>query len=112
MLAWLITWSLRNRFLVLGGALAIVVSGLLLLRTPTTDAYPEPRPARVQTTTASPPLVPEELERQITFPVALCLSGLPGLKQVRSLSQFGLSQVTVTFDDGTNIYFARQLINE
>ncbi len=112
MLAWLITWSLRNRFLVLGGALAIAVSGLLSLRALNIDAFPDTTPVQVQINTVSPSLVPEEVERQITFPVELCLSGLPGLKQVRSLSQFGLSQVTVTFEDGTDIYFARQLINE
>ena len=56
--------------------------------------------------------MPEEVERQITFPVEQAISGMPGLEQVRSISQFGLSQVVVTFDDGTDIYFARQLINE
>src|SRR5690242_13833435 len=112
MLAWLITWSLRNRFLVLGGALVIAVSGTLSLRALNIDAFPDTTPVQVQINTVSPSLVPEEVERQITFPVELCISGLPGLKQVRSLSQFGLSQVIVTFEDGTDIYFARQLINE
>jgi cobalt-zinc-cadmium resistance protein CzcA len=112
MLSWLITWSLRNRFLVLGGTLVLAVSGLLSLRALNIDAFPDTTPVQVQINTVSPSLVPEEVERLITFPVELCLSGLRGLKQVRSLSQFGLSQVTVTFDDGTDIYFARQLINE
>ncbi|HWG42162.1 MAG TPA: efflux RND transporter permease subunit, partial [Gemmataceae bacterium] len=112
MLAWLITWSLRNRYLVLGGALAIAISGFLSLMRLNIDAFPDTTPVQVQINTVSPSLVPEEVERQITFPVELCISGLPGLKQVRSLSQFGLSQIIVTFEDGTDIYFARQLINE
>ncbi|HEY7313468.1 MAG TPA: CusA/CzcA family heavy metal efflux RND transporter [Gemmataceae bacterium] len=112
MLAWLITWSLHHRYLVLLGSLLIVVSGVLSLRALNIDAFPDTTPVQVQINTVSPSLVPEEVERQITFPVELSLNGLPGLKQVRSLSQFGLSQVTVTFDDGTDIYFARQLINE
>src|SRR6185437_2377378 len=112
MLAWLITWSLRNRYLVLLGSLLIIITGALSLRALNIDAFPDTTPVQVQINTVSSSLVPEEVERQITFPVELCISGLPGLKQVRSLSQFGLSQVIVTFEDGTDIYFARQLINE
>ena len=63
-------------------------------------------------TAVAPSLAPEEVERQITFPVEQAISGLPGLENVRSISKFGLSQVVVTFHDGTDIYFARQLVNE
>jgi cobalt-zinc-cadmium resistance protein CzcA len=112
MLTWLITWSLRNRYLVLLGSLLIIVTGALSLFALNIDAFPDTTPVQVQINTVSPSLVPEEVERQITFPIELSISGLPGLEQVRSLSQFGLSQVIVTFKDGTDIYFARQLINE
>lgn len=76
------------------------------------DAFPDTTPIQVQINTVATSLVPEEVERLITFPVELALGGLPGLEQIRSISQFGLSQITVTFQDGTDIYFARQLINE
>ncbi|UCE61965.1 MAG: efflux RND transporter permease subunit, partial [Phycisphaerales bacterium] len=66
----------------------------------------------VQINTVAPALTPLEIEQQITFPVEQTISGLKGLKEVRSLSKFGLSQVTVIFEDGVNIYFARQLVME
>ena len=66
----------------------------------------------MQINTVAPALAPEEVERQITFPVEQALGGLQGLEEVRSISKFGLSQVVVIFEDGTDIYFARQQINE
>src|SRR5262245_65343662 len=76
------------------------------------DAFPDTTPVQVQVNTVAPALGPEEVETQITAPVEQALGGLPRLQQLRSVSKFGLSQVVVTFDDGTDIYFARQLINE
>ncbi len=76
------------------------------------DAFPDTTPVQVQINTTAPALVPEEIERLITFPIELSVGGLPGLVQLRSVSQFGLSSVVVTFADGTDIYFARQVINE
>ena len=76
------------------------------------DAFPDTTPVQIQINTVAPSLAPEEVERQITFPVEQAISGLPGLDMVRSISKFGLSQVVVTFQDGTDIYFARQLVNE
>ncbi len=76
------------------------------------DAFPDTTPAQVQINVAAPSLSPVEIERQITIPVEQSIGGLPALFNVRSISKFGLSQVTATFDDGTDIYFARQLINE
>ncbi len=76
------------------------------------DAFPDTTPVQVQINTVAPALGPEEVERQITFPIEQGLSGLPGLEQLRSVSKFGLSQVVVLFRDGTDIYFARQVINE
>ena len=76
------------------------------------DAFPDTTPVMVQVNTVAPALGPEEIERQITYPVEQALSGLPGLENVRSVSKYGFSQVVVTFEDGTDIYFARQVVGE
>lgn len=112
MLPQLISWSLRNRWLVLALAIAWCVAGVSAMLHLNVDAFPDTTPVQVQINTVAPALVPEEIERQITFPVELAMGGMPGIESLRSVSQFGLSQVVVTFRDGTNIYFARQLINE
>src|SRR4051794_2728985 len=112
MLNALIDWSLHNRLLVILAAVALAGLGLYSLPALPIDAFPDTTPVQVQINTTAPGLAPEEVERQITFPVEQAVSGLPRLEQVRSLSRFGLSQVIVTFQDGTDIYFARQLINE
>ena len=112
MLQFIIAWSLSHRALVLLGAALIVVAGYFSAQSLNVDAFPDTTPVQVQINTVAPALVPEEVERQVTFPVEMSLGGLPGLESVRSVSQFGLSQVIVTFKDGTSVYFARQLINE
>src|SRR5438477_10263684 len=112
MLNWIIDVSLRHRFLVIVAALALAVGGTLSMRYLDIDAFPDTTPVQVQINTVAPALGPEEIEQQITFPVEQVISGLPRLQQVRSVSKFGLSQVVVTFDDGTDIYFARQLVHE
>src|SRR5262249_47581086 len=111
-LNWVIDFSLRHRFLVIVAALVGAVAGAVSLRHLDIDAFPDTTPVQVQVNTVAPVLGPEEVERQITFPVEQAVGGLPHLQQLRSLSRFGLSQVAVTFDDGTDIYFARQLVNE
>lgn len=112
MLPRLITWSLNNRILVLIGVIGMIGVGISSLQKLNIDAFPDTTPVQVQINTSAPALVPEEVERQITFPVEMAMSGMPGLDQLRSISQFGLSQIVATFKDGTDIYFARQLINE
>jgi cobalt-zinc-cadmium resistance protein CzcA len=112
LLTALIDWSLRNRLIVLAGGLGFIVLGLLSLGQLNIDAFPDTTPVQVQINTIAPGLAPTEVESQITAPVEQGISGLPGLEQVRSVSKFGLSQVVVTFADGTDVYFARQLINE
>lgn len=112
MLNWLITWSLKNRFLVIVGALLFAGLGLIALRQLDIDAFPDTTPAQVQINTTAPALSPEEVERQISFPVEQSLSGVPKLENLRSVSKFGFSQVVATFADGTDIYFARQLVAE
>ena len=76
------------------------------------DAFPDTTPVQVQINTVAPALSPLEIERQITVPVEQAISGLPRLHEVRSISKFGLSQVTVIFEDGAEIYFARQVVLE
>jgi heavy metal efflux system protein len=112
MLNAIIIWSLHNRLVVLAGALCFVFLGVVSLGYLNIDAFPDTTPVQVQINTVAPGLGPEEVERQITFPVEQSISGLPGLREVRSVSKFGLSQVVVTFADGTDIYFGRQLLNE
>lgn len=112
MLNWIIDFSLRHRVLVIAVALVFAALGGFSLGHLDIDAFPDTTPVQIQINTIAPSLSPEETERQITFPVEQAISGLPGLDVVRSISKFGLSQVVVTFHDGTDIYFARQLVNE
>ena len=112
MLNALIEFSLRNRFVVLLLTGILVALGVRpALRLPL-DAFPDTTPVQVQINTVAPALAPEEVEQQITFPVEHAIGGLQGLEEVRSISKFGLSQVVAIFDDGTDIYFARQQVNE
>ncbi len=112
MLNWIIDFSLKNRSVVLVLVAVVVAAGAWSLQYLDVDAFPDTTPVMVQINTTAPSLSPEEVERQITFPIEQVISGLPGLEQLRSISKFGLSQVVVVFEDGTDIYFARQLINE
>lgn len=107
-----IDFSLRNRALVLFCVLVMALGGLAALQHLDIDAFPDTTPVQVQINTTAPSLSPEEVERQITIPIEQAISGLPKLQQLRSISKFGLSQVVVVFDDGLDIYFVRQLINE
>nr|MBC8329709.1 efflux RND transporter permease subunit [Planctomycetota bacterium] len=112
MLNRLIRWSLEHRALVLLLFAALAGVGVLsLLRLPV-DAFPDTTPVQVQVNTVAPALSPRELEQQITFPVEQVISGISGLTEVRSVSKFGLSQVTAQFEDGTDVYFARQRVGE
>jgi cobalt-zinc-cadmium resistance protein CzcA len=112
MLNWLIDWSLRRRALVLLAVAVAAGGGAFALTRLDVDAFPDTTPVQVQINTTAPALNPEEIEQQITFPIEQKVTGMPHLEGVRSVSKFGLSQVVATFDDGTDIYFARQLINE
>jgi cobalt-zinc-cadmium resistance protein CzcA len=112
MLNALISWSLRHRFLVIALTLLLVITGAYSAVHLPVDAFPDTTPVQVQINTVAPALAPLEIEQQITFPVEQSISGLAGLVEVRSLSKFGLSQVTAIFDDGVDIYFARQLVTE
>jgi cobalt-zinc-cadmium resistance protein CzcA len=112
MLEKIIAWSLSHRIAVLAGAAVVCLVGWVAVNRLVVDAFPDTTPVQVQINTVAPGMVAEEIERQITFPVELAMGGMPGLEGLRSASMFGLSVVIVTFRDGTDIYFARQLINE
>src|SRR6516225_569647 len=112
MLNWIIDFALRHRLAVIVVALAAGVAGVFSLQRLDIDAFPDTTPIQVQINTIAPALGPEEVERQITFPIEQAISGLPRLEQLRSISKFGISQVVVVFEDGVDIYFARQLISE
>jgi cobalt-zinc-cadmium resistance protein CzcA len=112
MLNWIIDYSLRHRAIVIGVALLFAGAGAVSLRYLDIDAFPDTTPVQVQINTTAPALGPEEVEQQLTFPIEQVLSGMPRLEKLRSVSKFGLSQVVVTFEDGTDIYFARQLVGE
>ena len=112
MLNSIIDFSLRHRLLVILVVIGLAVVGGFSLRQLDIDAFPDTTPVQVQVNTIAPALGPEEVEQQITFPIEQVIGGLPGLENMRSISKFGFSQVVVTFDDATDIYFARQLINE
>ncbi len=76
------------------------------------DAFPDVTPALVQVFAETEGLAPEEVEKFVTYPIEAAMNGLPDLKEIRSVSNFGLSVVNIYFEDGTDIYFARQLVNE
>lgn len=112
MLNKIIHWSLNHRLAVIVFWAALAVLGLFaFLRLPM-DAFPDTTPVQVQVNTVAPALSPLEIERQISAPLEQAISGLPKLKEVRSISKFGLSQVTVIFEDGTDIYLSRQVVME
>ncbi|MCP5468553.1 MAG: efflux RND transporter permease subunit [Deltaproteobacteria bacterium] len=108
----LIDWSLRNRFLVIVLTLLLVGIGIRSLSQLPIDAVPDVTNVQVQILTNSPALGPEEVEKFITFPVEAAMSGLPDIEEIRSVSKFGLSVVTVVFKDKVDLYFARRLVME
>src|SRR5512147_491334 len=112
MIAFILEFSLRQRILVLGLACLLSVAGVFAFQSIPIDAYPDVTNIQVQVLTEAPGLSPVEVERFITYPLELQMTGLPGLAEIRSLSKFALSQITVVFNDNVDIYFARQLVLE
>src|SRR3972149_3944984 len=108
----LIEFVLRNRMLTLVMGTILLVAGLISYRRLPVDAFPDVTPTLVQVFTETAGLAPEEGEKYVTYPVEVALNGPPSLKEIRSVSNFGLSVVNIYFEDGTDIYFARQLVNE
>ena len=112
MISRIIDFSLDNRFLIITFWLLAVAVGFRSMQELPIDAVPDVTNVQVQVLTNSPALAPQEIERFITFPVETAMSGLPGIEEIRSVSKFGLSLVTVVFVEGTDIYWARQLVAE
>lgn len=108
----IIDFALRQRLLISLGALVVLVAGIWSYTRLPVDAYPDISPVLVQIFTETEGLAPQEVEQLVTYPVEVAMNGLPGLERIRSVSNFGLSVVNVYFEEGTDIYFARQLVNE
>lgn len=108
----LIRFSVANRLIVLLLVAIMAAAGTYSLINLPVDAVPDVTNVQVQVLTAAPSLAPLEIERQVTFPVETAMSGLPDVEEIRSVSKFGLSAVTIVFDDSVDTYFARQLVLE
>ena len=112
MLNRIIELSLQHRLVVILLALGLTIAGGVAFTHLPIDAFPDTTPVQVQVNTVAPALSPLEIERQITTPIEQAISGLPHLLEVRSITRSGLSQVTVIFEDETDIYLARQVVSE
>ena len=108
----LIRFAIEQRWLVLLTVLGMAALGVFSYQKLPIDAVPDITNVQVQINTQAPGYSPLETEQRVTYPIETVMAGLPNLEQTRSLSRYGLSQVTVIFKDGTDIYFARQLVNE
>jgi len=108
----LIQFVLKNRLLIIVLGVLVIAGGFYSYKQLPIDAFPDVSPALVQVFTVTEGLAPEEIEKYVTFPVEVAMNGLPNLDRIRSVSNFGLSVVNIYFKDGTDIYFARQLVNE
>jgi cobalt-zinc-cadmium resistance protein CzcA len=104
MLNRIITLSIEYRWLVISLAIALVFAGAYSARRLPIDAFPDTTPVMVQINASAPALGPVEIEQQITTRIEQAIGGLPALTEVRSVSKFGLAQITAVFEDGTDIY--------
>ena len=112
MLESILHFAIQRRLVVLMGVLAMAALGAWNYQNLPIDAVPDITNVQVQVNTDAPGYSPLEAEQRVTFPVETALAGLPNLSYTRSLSRYGLSQVTVVFEEGTDLYFARNLVNE
>ncbi len=112
MLSKLVDFSVRHRFAVVAATLAVAAFGVVELFKLPIDATPDITNKQVQVTTVAPALSPEEIEQRVTTPVETGLGGVPGLVETRSISRNGFSQITAVFEEGVDIYFARQQVAE
>ena len=112
MAAKLVAWALHHRFLVVVLGILVAAAGVEHMLQLPIDAGPDVTNVQVQVLTKAPALAPLEVERLITFPVESGMAGVPDLEEIRSVSKFGLSAVTIVFKEGTDVYRARQLVQE
>jgi cobalt-zinc-cadmium resistance protein CzcA len=108
----IIKFAIEQRWLVMLLTAGLIAAGIAAYKALPLDALPDVTPVQVTVSVAAPGYSPLEAEQRVTFPLESVMAGLPGMKQTRSLSRYGLSQIVITFRDGTDIYFARQLVNE
>ena len=111
MMSAILRISIERRGLMMGLAMLIIGTGIWRYQLLPIDAVPDITNVQVQINTVAPGYSPLETEQRITYPVETALSGLPNLSYTRSLSRYGLSQVTVVFEEGTDLYFARNVIS-
>ncbi|MBN1939226.1 MAG: efflux RND transporter permease subunit, partial [Candidatus Aminicenantes bacterium] len=112
MIEKIIAFSLRQRVFIVLAALAVSVLGVLAYRNLSIDVFPDPSPPLVQIYTEAHGMAPEEVERLISYPLESAMFGLPKVRNIRSVSSYALSIVSVYFEDGTDIYWARQLVSQ
>ena len=112
MIESVVRFALQQRLLILVLAAALFFVGLFATKRLSVDAFPDVTNIQVQIATEAPGRSPEEVERFVTIPIELGMTGLPGLVEMRSLNRNGISIVTLVFTDKTSIYFARQLVLE
>ncbi len=112
MLHRLLEFSIRQRAFVLLATLILIGIGVHSARRLPIDAVPDITNVQIQINTAVGALAPEEIEKLVTFPIENAMAGLPGLTELRSLSKFGLSQINLIFEDGTDVFRSRQLVSE
>ena len=108
----ILEFAVRQRVLVLMGAIALLLAGLWSANKLPMDAIPDITGVQVQVNTTVPALAPDEVEKLVTVPLEMALGGVAGVTEMRSLSRFGLSQITLQFTDKTDVYRARQLVTE
>ncbi|MGR3319781.1 MAG: efflux RND transporter permease subunit [Candidatus Anammoxibacter sp.] len=108
----IIQFSLKNPLFMMVVGILIMAGGYLSYKQLPIDAFPDVSPNLVQVFTETHGLAPEEVEKYVTFPVEVAMAGLPKVEKIRSVSNFGLSVVNIYFEDDTDIYFARQVVNE
>ncbi|MCT8334284.1 CusA/CzcA family heavy metal efflux RND transporter [Leptospira sp. 85282-16] len=112
MIELIVAFSIQNKFKVMAVTLVLCLVGIVNAFHLPIDAVPDVTNVQVTAVTSSPALTPFEVEQFITYPIELKLNGIPGATEIRSISRAGVSSVSVIFEDGTDIWFARQIVNE